>query len=125
MLFSNPLIEVSLIELLKLWGELVEAYHGKNGFGGCVAEIYAYRFTRYSPLAHTPPVTPLGEEELQIINLKAGNALVALVEEFCNQYSCKATIDTLDLGVWCRQMNAGMFRFDHRARVEIIAIEAE
>lgn len=43
------LLSVPTMELLKLWGELVEAFHGVNGFGGHVAEIYAYRFNRDDP----------------------------------------------------------------------------
>ena len=118
-MFSNPLIEVSVIELLKLWGELIEAYHGVNGFGGNVAEIYAYRFQRYSPLAHTQPVYEMGQEELHVINLKAGNSLVALVEEFCNQYECKAMIDKIEPETWCRRLNSGLIEFNHRAHVNV------
>jgi hypothetical protein len=29
-------------QLLDLWWELVSAYHGKNGFGGNVCELYIY-----------------------------------------------------------------------------------
>lgn len=118
-MFSMPLIEVSLIELLKLWGELVEAYHGVNGFGGSVAEIYAYRFQRYSPLAHGPPINRRPSDELRDIHLRAGNALVELIEEFCNQYNCQATVDGLEVSAWCRQLNAGAFEFDHRAHVAV------
>ncbi len=34
-----------LDEMLGVWGELVEAMHGVNGFGGTDAELYAYRFS--------------------------------------------------------------------------------
>ena len=119
-MFSNPLIEVSIIELLRLWGELVEAYHDKNGFGGNVAEIYAYRFQRYSQLAHLQPITKMGEEELHLISIKAGNALIALVEEFCSQYHCKAMIDEIEPDTWCRRLNSGLIEFNHRVHVTIL-----
>jgi len=119
MLFSNPLIEVPLIELLKLWGELVEAYHGKHGFGGDTAEIYAYRLQPYHPLAHGRPITENGNEELHLISLRAGNALVALVEEFCNQYDCQATINDIGLDAFFKELNANRFEFDWRVYVKI------
>jgi len=118
-MFSNPLIEVPTLELLKIWGELIEAYHGVNGFGGCVAEIYAHRLQRYSPIAHQLPITRIGEEELRVINLMAGNALVALIEEFCRCYTCEATIDEIDPETWCRWLSAGRLEFDHRVHIAI------
>ena len=30
---------LSLVQALNVWAELVEAYHGQNGYGGTVAEI--------------------------------------------------------------------------------------
>jgi hypothetical protein len=121
MMFSNPLIEIPIIELLRLWGELVEAYHSVNGFGGNVAEIYAYRLQRYSPFIHDNIANGdrrLGE--LLTNEQKAGNALVALIGEFCDQYSCKATVDRLDPAEWCKRLNFNQLRFDHRVYVEIL-----
>ena len=42
---------LSLTQALGLWGDLVEAYHGVNPYGGDVAELYLYRFMRDCPSA--------------------------------------------------------------------------
>lgn len=40
---------LSVDKAMDLWAELVEAFHGVNGHGGNVAELYAYRFGHFSP----------------------------------------------------------------------------
>ena len=52
-MFSQPLLTVNPLEMMHLWGELVECYHGVNGYGSDTAEIYAYRLMPYSPLVHS------------------------------------------------------------------------
>ena len=42
---------LSLVQALDVWAELVEAYHGQNGYGGTVAEIYSYALESRSPTA--------------------------------------------------------------------------
>lgn len=115
-MFSNPLIEVSIIELLRIWGELVEAYHGVNSFGGHTAEIYSYRLQRFSPMAHIHD----DKERQGEINQKAANALVALLEEFCREYECKVMVDDLQLNDWCKQVNYRQIIFDHRVHITVI-----
>lgn len=83
---NNPalLLEVSPLELMKLWGELVEAYHGVNGFGGDTAELYAYRFLPYVSSAES------AENENYF---KARHKLNALLEMFCVAYRCSVLVD--------------------------------
>lgn len=120
-LFSNPLIEVNPLELCKLWGELVEAYHGVNGFGGYTAEIYAYRFMAYVPAAHShighesEPARKARDE----VYYKAANQLVALIEEFIDWYDCYIQINGLAYQDWHRGIVAGQGKFDHRVRVTV------
>src|SRR5262249_25383349 len=46
---------LSMAQALLIWSELMDAYHGKNGFGGDTAEIYMYRLMPYDPaLVHDP-----------------------------------------------------------------------
>jgi hypothetical protein len=40
---------LSLSTALSIWSELDDAYYGKNGFGGHVAEIYVYKFLEPGP----------------------------------------------------------------------------
>jgi hypothetical protein len=41
--------EMSVRQILSVWSDLVDAYYGKNGYGGDTAEIYAYRLLRDNP----------------------------------------------------------------------------
>lgn len=72
---------VPLIELMGIWGELVECYHGVNGFGGDTAEIYAYRLCASSPSAAN------NDERRREDAVKARDALVDLCETFEREWS--------------------------------------
>ena len=111
----NQLLEVSQFELMKLWAELNEAWHGVNGFGGNTAEIYSYRLQLYSPMAHGPNRTGTGDIEKRILCHNAACVLVDLVEMFCHEYSCTATIDNAEPRKWQYEIDT----FDHRAHVKI------
>jgi hypothetical protein len=39
------MLTISIDKAMGVYGELVEAYHGLNGYGGHTAEIYCYRLT--------------------------------------------------------------------------------
>lgn len=120
MLFSNPLVEVSQIELLRIWGELVESYHGVNGHGGDTAELYACRFQRYSPMIHGGHDLTSNQLRLKAgVDRNAAFALVALVEEFCREYNCSAEIDGIDPAIWCKEISFNQRAFDHRAQVKV------
>lgn len=43
---------MSIMQILRLWSELEDAYRGTNGFGGNVAEIYAYTLHGHNPKAN-------------------------------------------------------------------------
>jgi hypothetical protein len=111
---KNALIEVSLIELLKIWGELIEAYHGVNGFGGHVAEIYSYRLQRYSPAGHAVGGR---DDDKQEIYVRAANSLAEIVIEFSRQYDCEVLIDDRQPVKW-RDLSR-LTPFSHRAYVEV------
>lgn len=112
----NPLLEVNQLELMRLWAELNEAWHGINNYGGDTAEIYSYRLQPYSPMAHGPGKTEIGNIERRILCDNAANALVNLVEMFCDEYNCTATIDDIPPRKWQYEFTA----FDHRAHVKIV-----
>ena len=111
----NLLLEVSQLELMKLWAELNEAWHGINGFGGDTAEVYSYRLQPYSPMAHGANETDIGNIDKRILCSNAANALVNLVEMFCHEYNCTATIDNIPPQRWKYEIDI----FDHRAHVKI------
>lgn len=39
----TPLLRINTLDLLMIWGDLVAAYYGRNGYGTDTAEIYAFR----------------------------------------------------------------------------------
>lgn len=114
-MFSNPLIELDMLSAMEIWGELVEAYHNLNGFGGNTAEIYAYRLQRFEPQA----IEAIGgvKKHRDKLNQKTANQLAALIEEFARQWECKILIDDQTPEAWLRQIQDG---FNHRAHVKVI-----
>lgn len=96
------LLEISPLDLMALWGELVEAYHGVNGFGGDTAELYAYRF-----LSH---VSSAENEDY----FKARHKLNALLELFCMAYKCSALVDGRHPSHYAHET------FSWRARIQIV-----
>lgn len=120
-LFDNALMTVNLLGLLHVWGQLLEAYHNVNGWGGDVAEIYAYHLTRYSPLVHDGTIDgELHERMKDEYTLNAANALCSIIEEFCTQYGCDAEIDGISLAEWCALNNNRRHVYDHRCHVRVI-----
>lgn len=112
---SGILLELPAIELMFLWSELVECWHGVNGFGGDTAEIYAYRFYRYSPALDGAKMSDWKERNSER-RANACEGLCELVRIFCQRYNCKATIDGDGLELWKVR---NLLHFDYRAHVRI------
>ena len=121
LLSDGPLLAIPPMEFALLWGEILEAYHGVNGFGGNVAEIYSYRLQRYSPIVHSDRMKQ-GEhrdkEEWSHYH-EAARALVSILEQFSCVYECKIEIDGVDPYTWVDTISCGDYRFDHRAHVTV------
>lgn len=83
---DESLLSISPLELMLLWGDLVEAFHKVHVSGGSVAQIYAYRLVPYSMTLHS-------EEEQREEWVRARKRLYALVKLFCDTYQCEALID--------------------------------
>jgi hypothetical protein len=118
------MINVSLLELLKIWGELVECYHGLNDFGGDTVELYAYRFQPYSPLGHSEAKqlvdSSLKLDTLAEIERRGAVSLFNIVRELCKQFECSAEIDGIPSNDWMWEIQDRKRVFDHRAHVSII-----
>src|SRR3990167_8816519 len=115
----TDLLHVPVVNLMELWGELVEAYHGVNDYGSDTAEFYAYRFNPDSPIRRCVPCqdTALRRQENLDASRQAANALHDLVKLFCDTYDCGVLIDDKNAFAW---WNDTKDRFDHRARVKIV-----
>jgi len=44
----NAILNASPLQIMGLWEDLLDAQHGRNGYGGDVAEIYVTRFMTHS-----------------------------------------------------------------------------
>lgn len=123
---DGPLLTMPPLELAKLWGELVEAYHGKNGFGGDTAELYSYRFQRMNPQLHAAKIDD--EDRRDEIEWEhyfaAGRALLSLLQQFCMDHQCSTTIDGIEAEEWAESIACDNHRFDHRAHVKIVHVSA-
>jgi hypothetical protein len=79
---------LSTYEAMRLWGELVEAAHGVNTFGGDTAELYAYRFSTDSPAA------TLGVgDAVRTQAIERGAALYDLLSMFAMAYTRRVEVD--------------------------------
>lgn len=84
---AGALALVPLNELLDLWSELEQAFHGTNSYGGHVAELYAYRFRRYNPIRANGSGDIKAEAERDDA-LAAAASLSALLHEFARRREC-------------------------------------
>lgn len=101
-------------QLVTLWAELVEAYHGINGFGGDTAEIYAYALLDRDPTADSAlGDSEIGQHARLESTVEAGLAMHEVLAHFCREWSCSAEIDG-----WAS--SGTVVPFDHRVRVRII-----
>lgn len=118
----SALLTVTTLELMRLWGELVEAYHGVHGYGSTVAEVYAYRLMPYTPTAHMEGgeafrATEMHQEAVSQVQRNAGMALKELCEQFAESYECEVAIDGRTPQMWWTYGGGDQFR--SRAYVQV------
>ena len=121
------ILHVSTFELTRLWGELVEAYHGVNNYGGTVAELYAYRLMPYSPTVHVSSSLAYQRADTylqaaQEVQRHAAGALRELCELFAEEWECAVMIEGKPPLVWARENGP---YFGRRAHVEVLRNEDE
>jgi len=106
-------IDLSTEKILDLWSELEAAYYGRNGYGGTVAEIYAYRC--------------VSGEAADFDSYRDRNAVVAganlteILRRFARRHECVIGLQsgpdeftTIDIA------NKSIGPFDHRIHLEIV-----
>lgn len=106
---------LSLTQALGLWEELVEAYHGKNGFGGDTAEIYMYRLMRRDPTAELGAGSLASAAKREQVD-QASRSLYALLAYFLSEHeNVRLTVDGRPFGRWVAAVGN-----DHRVHVRVI-----
>ena len=109
--------QIPLNQLLTLWGELVEAMHGVNHYGGDTAELYAYRFGIDLPA--TQLGGEIGDEAVADRDHQRAESLYALLKLFEESYEVRVEVLTYRdcgrrIGPWLARD-----RFVHRAHVRV------
>ena len=94
------MIHAPLKGLLHVWGELVLALHGVNGFGGNVAEIYAYPLEASDPTFAEKTRRWLAADRsgAMPINYQPIESLRQLLLLFRDTYECDIAIDGYPIG---------------------------
>ena len=77
--FAPAILDVTPLQIITLWEELLQCVYGDNKFGGTVAEIYLFRFMPHSPCA-VAPISEVGLEAYRAAN-RALYSLCRLFEE--------------------------------------------
>lgn len=86
------LLRAPLAGMLDVWGELVEAYCGCNGFGSDTAEVYAYHLMPDDPRRRLGAPDGARDAEEEAARL-ASAAFHALLGTFADRYDCTVEID--------------------------------
>ncbi len=103
---------ISMIQALKVWSELWQAYFGENGFGGNTAEIYAYRLQPRNPIFESCIGAFLEEKER--LGLQAATSLHALLDKFATDANCSIEVNGKAFGSWVKEEP-----FAHRVHVTV------
>lgn len=94
----------SIHQILRVWTELDDAYHGKGRYRQTVAEIYAYWLQPCIP-------SELKDKEIgSEINKQSYNALIEILELFLEMRRCQIKVDDVPLDLWKVQNKCFMGR---------------
>lgn len=102
--------DLSIVEAMRLWGELVECLYDVHGFGGDTCELYAYRFGHYTPAVATSAQSRMTTDSVRA----AATVLHALLTEFAEVHDCAIEVNGRELGDWLVESP-----YDWRAHVRI------
>ena len=96
------LATISLSQALGVWGDLVEAYHGVNGYGGDTAEVYLFRLMPRDPSAERGPDGGTLAAQAVVAQARAARlALADLCRLFAEHYGdAIVTIEGLSIDAW-------------------------
>lgn len=117
------MLSCSIDAMLDLWIDFFLARQGEHGYGGHVAEIYAYRLEPYNPRLHHRDLFAGTVDNLdkRVHYSCVAGSLVALLNEFCRKWDCSAKIDGLEMNHW-HESRGVLGEFDWRCHVEILPI---
>lgn len=103
---------VSVNAIVGIWTELDDAYHGRHGFGGSVAEIYAYRLMPRDPRAENGSETARGE-----LAAAASAAMEAILVAYARLREVRIIVDRV--AVFTPARRASLQPEDRRWHIEV------
>lgn len=87
---------MSVNQILSLWGELARAYYGDNSFGGDTAEIYTHSFKPYDSIlvseGHIDRTSPFWEDYAESCKI-AYDSFIAVLKKFEKDFECIIELD--------------------------------
>ncbi len=89
------MINMSINQLLALWGELARAYYHDNSFGGDTARIYSHLFKPYVALfaeGHINRTSAHWEEYAEFCKT-AYDSFIVLLKKFETDFGCVIELD--------------------------------
>lgn len=111
---------LNIVQALSVWTDLSDAYHGRNKFGGHVAEIYIYRFMvrnpNYDAWLNDQQKFNVGlihDEAMRALDT-ANESLYSLLMHFSEVRDADIEIEERALGQWLTRA-----RFSHRVHIEV------
>lgn len=121
------ILDISTNQLLDLWAELIEAYHGVNKFGGNTAEIYAYSIMRRDPTADLARASGRAmAKDVLDQERRAKLDLIAVLRLFKSKYECTCRVEVgrEDDGLSLDDWELSSDQFHHRTHVRVFPVPA-
>ncbi len=113
------MINLSTRQLLVLWSELDDALHGKNGFGGDTAEIYAHTLLSVNPSADSSVSNRLRKEAKESDAKKAAESLYSVLKLFSKMRDCDIFVENKNLADVPKSYPFGIEPIYHRIHVKV------
>ncbi len=101
--------DLSVLQALDVYSDLVTAYYNENHFGSNTAEIYAFRLKQNHPAAN---LQMYAKEE----NKQAAENLYNLILIFKKNFKCIVYIENKLFGTWLKKIDY----FNHRLHIKVI-----
>ena len=115
-------MDCTIRQAVGIWDELVDAYYGRNGYGGQTAEIYSYRLEQYSPGVHKfsdDKILPMYRDDAKRIAIEAAQALAGIIKLFLERYDAEITVENMKIPIWEKKIKQGKFLY-HRYHVTVL-----
>ncbi len=118
------LFSMSVPQVLDLWSELEQAYHGTNRYRQNAAEIWAHNLMPNSPTYHerfaSVAQSDAFKSEIETVESSAMSALYELLTRFARNRNADILINGRPLGKWLKKQRR-MVRWE----VQVVPREAD